>query len=246
MKWMISFLFVLFLVALPLSAAAQEEVDVLIVSLRKDFGYAAGGKIQGSFSLKVRSPDDLMRVYFLIDGQVVHTATEDPFEHKFNTADFSVGEHTFSAIGYRADGTQLSSSELRRELITAEQAWENVGRLVVPLFVGVGGISLLGILGSVLMGRKKDFKLGEYGAAGGVVCPRCQMPYSASFLAPNLVVGKLLCCPHCGKWAVTPRASQAALEAAEARYATDGVGDVAAAGEGAQFREMVEESRYEQ
>jgi len=246
MKRIIPFLLVLFLFVLPFSVAAQDETEPLVVSLTKDFGYGAGGVIQGSFSLKVRSPGDLVRVDFLIDGEIVHAATEPPFQYKFNTANFSVGEHTFSAIGYRADGTQLSSSEFSREFIDAEQAWENVGKIVVPLFVVVGGVSLLGALGSVLIGRKKRFTPGEYGFAGGVVCPCCQLPYSRSFLAPNLLVGKLQRCPHCGKWAILPRASQVVLEAAEARYATEGVGDVDPSDDDNKYREMLDESRYEQ
>ncbi|MEK6221558.1 MAG: hypothetical protein N2D54_04870 [Chloroflexota bacterium] len=37
----------------------------------------------------------------------------------------------------------------------------------------------------------KSFHLGIYSAAGGAVCPRCQLPYSRHLLSPNLLVGKL-------------------------------------------------------
>jgi len=245
MKRIIIFLLAFFLMGLPISVAAQAEVDVLVVSLNRDFGFAAGGKIQGSFSLKIRSPNDLVRVEFMIDDEVVYTASEPPFQYKFNTANFPVGEHKFAAIGYRADGTQLYSSEFSREFIAAEQAWENVGKLIVPLFLIVSGVALLGALGSAFLGRKKDFTPGKYGLAGGVVCPRCQFPYSRNFLAPNLLVGKLLRCPHCGKWAILPRALHAALEAAEARYLAEEVGEIDVSDDGAKYREQLDDSRYE-
>ncbi|MBL7164836.1 MAG: hypothetical protein ISS57_19785 [Anaerolineales bacterium] len=245
MKRIRPLLLILFLFVLPISAAAQGETEPLVVSLNKDFGYAAGGKIQGSFSLKVRSPDDLVRVEFFIDGEIVHSTTEPPFQYKFNTANFSVGKHSFSAMGYRADGSQSVSSEFTREIIDAEQAWENVGKLIVPLFVVVGGVTLLGTLGTAFFSRKKDFKLGDYGLAGGVVCPRCRLPYSRNFLAPNLVVGKLLRCPHCGKWAILARASQTALEAAEEHYFTEGAADVNMPEEDDAYRKLLDDSRYE-
>ncbi|MBC8505172.1 MAG: hypothetical protein ISR58_06620 [Anaerolineales bacterium] len=245
MKRVFSILLFLLLFVLPFSVVAQEETDSLVISLHRDFGYGAGGKIQGSFSLKVKSPDDLVRVEYLIDGEVVHTAIEPPFRYKFNTANFPVGEHSFSAIGYREDGSQIVSAEFARYFIDAEQAWESVGDFIVPLFVIVGGATLLGTLGTAFFSRKKKFKLGDYGLAGGVVCPRCQLPYARNFLAPNLVVGKLLRCPHCGKWAILPRASQVSLEAGEERYRVEGNSELDMPDQEQDYHKLLDDSRYE-
>jgi len=245
MKQITPLLLVIFLFAFPFSVAAQADDDPLVISLNKDFGYAAGGKIQGRFSLKVRSPDDLVRVEYLIDGEVVHTSTKPPFRYQFNTASFSNGKHSFSAIGYRIDGSEIISTEFTREFIDAEQAWKNVGDFTVPLFVVVGVVSLLGALGSAFFGRKKEFKLGDYGLAGGVVCPRCQLPFGRNLLAPNLVVGKLSRCPHCGKWAVLPRASQVDLEEAEHRYSHNGVTELELPDADMDYRNLLDDSRYE-
>jgi hypothetical protein len=73
--------------------------------------------------------------------------------------------------------------------------------------------------------RKNDagsFVPGQYSLAGGAVCPRCELPYSRKTFSPNLLVGKLERCPHCGKIAVVGRASPSALEAAEARLSEQG------------------------
>lgn len=225
---------------------AQEEGDPLILVLSKDFGFAAAGKIQGRFKLKVQSPgEELERVDFYIDGEIVHTSSESPYQYQFNTADYSLGEHAFFVKGFRSDGTIVSSSKITREFLSAEKAWESVGRITIPLFGVILVLSLLGAIGPALLARRKEFVLGEYGVAGGAVCPRCQLPNARNLLAPNLLVGKLQRCPHCGKWAVVPQASPQVLEMAEERYAQDGAGETPAMGGDAEYRQLLDESRYE-
>lgn len=245
MKKHFVFLLVLFLVWIPFSVAAQDDSEPLVLGLIKDFGYAAAGQIQGSFTLVVRSPDDLVSVEFFIDGQLVHTSTEPPFRFKFNTADFEPGRHTFSAIGYRADQSTVSSSEFSRQFISAEDAWSNVEKLIVPVFVVIGVVTLMGTLGGGLLGRKSEFVLGKYGLAGGAVCPRCQLPYSRHVLAPNLLVGKLQRCPHCDKWAIVPQASPQNLRAAEGRYQSQESGDSNSIEQETDYRDLLDDSRFE-
>ena len=173
----IAILLVVILLSLPISVLAENESQPLVLSLTKDFGYAAAGQIQGSFSLKVRLSDDLVRVDFFIDGQLVHSDKQPPFQFKFNTIDYALGEHTFSAVGYRTDNNMLSSSEFSRQFISAEEAWKNVGKLVVPVFVVIGVATLLGASGGALLIRDKKFKLGKYGVVGGAVCPTCRLTF---------------------------------------------------------------------
>jgi hypothetical protein len=229
----------------PVAISAQELEEPLVLGLSKDFGYAAAGQIQGSFSLKVRSPDDLVRVEFYIDDQLVHSATPPPFQFKFNTAEYSFGEHTFSAVGFRSDNSMLSSSEFSRQFISADDAWKNVGKLVVPVFVLVGIVALLGISGGVLIGRQKNFKFREYGIAGGAVCPRCRFPYTRNLLAPNMLVGKLQRCPHCGKWSIVARASANDLEVAEVSYRKQSVGEVILEEQNSDYNKLLDDSRFE-
>jgi hypothetical protein len=236
---------VVFVISLiPLSAVAQEE-ETLDLRLRRDWGYGAGGQVQGKFSLRVDGPDDIVKVEFIIDDEVVGTATEAPFRYQFNTDKFPPGVHTLTAVGYKADGTPVYGTEFVRQFLSAEQAHSSTMKIIVPLLLVVGVISLAGILGPVLMGRGKEFKPGQYGAAGGAVCPRCEFPYSRSMMAPNLVVGKLQRCPHCGKWAIVPRASQVMLEAAEKRWAREGTSSVEAPSEDEKLKQMIDDSRYE-
>jgi hypothetical protein len=247
MKRLRLILILLFVCALPLSAAAQETDDSLPISFTRDFGYAAGGKIQGTFSLKVRESDelDLVAVEFLVDGSIVFTDTESPFRYQFNTANYAEGAHTLSAVGYKSDGTSLQSSEFSREFISSERAWSEAGNIVVPLLVGVVVLTLIGTLGPVLLGRKKEHRPGVYGAAGGAICPRCSFPFSRGFLSPNLLVGKLERCPHCGKWSIVPRATPFELEAAEARLAQESQGTLTTPSEEEKMRQLIDESRFE-
>jgi hypothetical protein len=245
MKRTPSLLLLLLLLILPLTARAQTESETLILRLSKDFGYAAGGTIQGTFTLKVRSPDDLVRVDFFIDGDVVSRDTESPFAYQFNTADLTPGEHRFATVGYRADGSQLRSDDLMRNVITGEQAWVEVRRILLPLMLGIGALTILGTVATALLGREKHFRLGEYGPAGGAVCPRCRLPYARNVLAPNLLVGKLQRCPHCGKLALVPAASEKELGEAEARYRQRGADEVDLPSQEDAYKKLLDESRFE-
>ena len=102
---------------------------------------------------------------------------------------------------------------------------------------------VLGAVVPALIERRRGFRLGQYGMAGGTVCPRCTFPYSRVVLAPNLVVGKLSRCPHCGKWTIARAASAENLQQAEARY----VGERPEREDPDPVRErqrMIDESRY--
>jgi hypothetical protein len=64
-------------------------------------------------------------------------------------------------------------------------------------------------------------------------------------MAPNLLVGKLERCPHCGKWGILPRASAATLADAEERFSTDIQGTIDEPSEEEKMKQMIEESRFE-
>jgi len=230
---------------IPISATAQKEDEALPLRLTRDWGYGAGGQIQGKFSLRVDDPGDIVKVDFIMDEEVVHSATAAPFRFQFSTDDFPPGVHTLTAVGYKMDGTPVYGTEYVRQFLSADEARSSTMKLIIPLLVIVGVISLVGILGPLLMGRNKEFKPGHYGAAGGAVCPRCEFPYSRGMMAPNLLVGKLQRCPHCGKWAIVPRASQSALSAAEERWAREGTSSVAVPPEEENLRQMIDDSRYD-
>lgn len=122
------------------------------------------------------------------------------------------------AEGVLSDGTILESNHISKIFLSSDQAFGETQQIIGPILIGTALLTLLGVGVPLLANRNKVFVLGKYGPAGGVVCPRCELPFSRSVLSPNLLVGKLVRCPHCGKITISPRASNTRLQEAESRY----------------------------
>jgi len=235
----------LLLLTTAFTASAQSEGG-LTIEFHRDFGYSAGAEIQGAFSLTAEGPADLVRVDYFLDEHLLGSATAPPFKISFNTGNFALGRHTFTAVGTTAGGVQVRSANRTLEFVSAEAGWQTAGQIVLPILGLVVVIAILGTAVPMLIGRRTVFRLGEYGAAGGAVCARCGMPFSRHLFALNLVLGKLERCPHCGKWAIAPAASTSALKQAEARWQADSQqGELKPEGEGERLRAQIDESRYE-
>jgi hypothetical protein len=84
------------------------------------------------------------------------------------------------------------------------------------------------------------------GVAGMAVCRKCGRAFPRSFLAPNLLTGKLVHCPHCGAWATLPAATQAELDLAMAREQEPERPAARAVSEEEELRRRIEQSKYEQ
>ncbi len=237
-------LLLLLLAAFP--AIAQQADEALTLHFNRDFGYAAGGEIQGAFSLTAQGPDDLVRVDYYLDDQLLGRADVPPFKISFNTGDHTLGRHTFVAVGTTTAGKEIRSPSKTLEFVSPEAGWQMAGKIALPIVGVVLAISLLGAFVPMLLGRKTTFRLGVYGAAGGAVCSRCGMPFSRHFMTPNLVLGKLERCPHCGKLSIVTAASISALRQAEARWQDDSQrGELQPQSERDHLKELLDDSRYE-
>lgn len=230
---------------LPGVVLAKQEEPTLNLGLIRNFGYGGLGKIQGNFTLRVVDPPaDLEEVIFYMDGEKMAAVSEEPYQIKFHTSDFESGERQMSAEGFLADGRVLRSNTVTKEFLSSDQAWSETQGVIVPLLVGVGALTLIGIGAPFLLGRKKEHIPGKYGPAGGAICPRCSLPFSRSFLAPNLMVGKLVRCPHCSKISILPAASSSSLQEAERRLAGEEKQQIISE-ETDHIKKMIEDSRYE-
>ena len=234
------------------AALGQSAEPELILSLRRDFGYGGFGEIQGTFRVTVSGPEDLDRVTFLLDEQVVGEATEAPWQLRFHTDNFAPGSHTLAARGYTESGDELYSNEIHTRFLSSQEAGQATTRLIVILLGGVFGLMAIAALISTLLTRRKGSStpLGaprNYGLAGGAVCSRCGRPFARHLWAPNVVVGKLERCPHCGKWAVVRAASRAELAAAEAAELQQAAasGQAAVLSEEDRLRRDLKDSRFE-
>jgi len=242
-------LFMILVFFFPSPALAQDETPTITLTLIKGFGYSGfGGDIQGTFTMRASGPEDLVEVQFYIDDLLIGTDTEAPFRIQFNTDGYEPGLHTLSAVGVLADGSQLPSNEFVREFLSGEKILGTISDFIVPLLAVIIGISVIGVVAPMLLGKKsKQHPIGEYSAAGGAVCPRCKFPYSRHILSVNLLFGKLERCPHCGKLAIVRRATPNELAAAEERLHADrekGVKDVSEA-EDESLRRALDESRFD-
>jgi len=195
--------------------------DPLTLVVRRDFGYSSGqGQIRGDFHLEVSSAANLTRVTYLIDEQVIGTASEGPFRVDFNTTDYADGWHEITARGELATGEALTTTR-RVEFVTADAEWQAVNGILIPLVAGLGGLVALFIGASVVLDaleKRKTTPLGaprSYGFLGGAICPKCGRPFAVHLFSFNVVVGKLDRCDHCGQWSIVRRASRAELTAAE-------------------------------
>jgi len=244
----ISSLIVIVLLSTGLFGTRYVDSDPPIdLRLTRNFGYGGLGKIQGRFTLKVSNPDsDFVEVDFFLDDELIGTSKTIPFQISFHTDDFPPGQHSFSARAKVSDGTDLDSVVIIKTILSSEEAWQEAGRMVLPIIVLVFGLTAAGTLIPFLLNRKKDFQPGKYGPAGGAVCPRCELPYSRPYLAPNLLVGKLVRCPHCGKISVQPAAGRQQLDEAETRYRQRQQEGIKQQTPEDDLRELVENSRFEE
>jgi hypothetical protein len=212
----------LMLLFLFISASTVFAQDELTLFVHRNFGYSGGSQIQGSFSMEAVGPENLASVTFKIDETLVGTVMERPFKVNFDTDNYPVGWHTLIAIGQTAEGQTLTSAPRRFEFVTADEGLKAAGRIVLPL-LGVVGVVLLLSFGismlQTLSGKKSSLPLGaarNYGLLGGVICPKCERPFSIHWWGFNILGQKFDRCDHCGQWSLVRRVSREKLQAAEA------------------------------
>lgn len=206
---------------IPISVQAQTPAP-LTLGLSRDFGYSSGtGKIEGTFSLKVDGPDDLVRVVFYIDEKVMGEATEPPFKLQFQTGAYPLGIHSLIARGFTGAGDELISNEKKVEFVSADEGSGAAISIVLPLLGVILLAALISYVIPTLFGKNKGKDLApgtqrNYAPLGGTICPKCQRPFAMHIYGINLLVGKYDRCPYCGKWSLVHRFSMSELRDAEA------------------------------
>jgi hypothetical protein len=228
------------LLLVPALVFAQDETE-LSLGINRDNGFGLGNQMEGNFSYRVSGPDDLVRVEFLMDGEVISESTSEPFRYNFNTNDFELGLHEMSAVGYTADGQTLESNVHRGEFVSA-QVSNRFMYIILGLVVVVIGARFL-----FFRQRSEGTKKG-YGVLGGTVCSNCGRPFSRHWWALNLMTIRLDRCPHCGKWQGTRPATAEELAEAEAFEASlSGVParPKSEEDEREKLRKKLDDSRYE-
>jgi hypothetical protein len=236
----IKILSVLLTILLSTPVFAQDD-PALELSLSRDNGFGLGNQMQGNFSYRVRGPDNLVRVEYLMDGEVIGESTSEPFRFRFVTDDYGLGIHEMSAVGYTAEGQTLQSNVIRGDFVDPQ-----VSNTVT---YGVVGLVAVLIVARFLFFRDTSGKTKRgYGAFGGAVCAYCGRPFSRHWWALNLFTTRFDRCPHCGKWQGTRPATTDQLVAAEAFEAELDrlpVYPESELDEKERLRKQLEESRFE-
>jgi hypothetical protein len=243
-------LFMLFAFVFSAVVYAREEERQIDLSLSRTNGYGGlNGEIQGSFTISASIDADLQKVIFYFNDVVLGEDTEAPFKLSFKTNIIDPGPVDFSAVGILANDTVVMSNILQRTVLSDEEVNDTMLGLIGPILAVVVIIVVGGLLLQIISGKKGGaFTHGKYSSAGGAVCPKCELPFSRSFFSPNLLVGKLVTCPHCGKFSVLPRASAAALAEAEDRYTDSLTSDQKHSEEKEEdkLQKMIDDSQFDQ
>jgi Bacterial Ig domain len=234
---------------LVLAGPAWAQDSGLRLSLSKDWGFSAGGQVQGLFTLSASGPQDMASVQFELDGAEIAAVTQSPFKWQFNTDQYPVGGHALSAAGRMPDGSILRSNTIRVEFVSAETGWQVTQRIMLPIFAVVAVILILSTAGQLVLGRdRRRPEPGaprQYGPAGGAICPKCGRPFALSFFSLHLITRRLERCPYCGKWSWVARATPEALAAAEAAETEASRPAVPETSLEDKLRQQIEESRYQ-
>lgn len=186
---------------------AKAQSDEITLNFSRDFGYSSGtGKIQGLFSMKVTSSVPLAEVVFYIDSQIIGKDNVEPYKIQFTTDDYLLGIHTLYAVVNTKDGNELKTRVVKTEFVSAKEGNRAALSIVVPILGLVLVVTILSTVIPAISSRKKgSLPLGtprNYGLAGGTICSKCNRPFSRHVFTPNMLMGKLERCPHCGKWAI--------------------------------------------
>jgi len=182
-------------------------------------------------------------VTFHVDDQVLESVSAPPFQARLHTGDYPLGPHRLWAEGTFGDGSsEIVSNEILAQFVDPSAGWEPVTGMLTPILVIVGLAIAAGA--GITAVSSRHYKPGVYGSGGGAICPRCNLPMSRHFLAPNLGSKKLERCPHCGKWSRVSRASAGELAEAEARLLGEDSPEVTPEGQAEALRRQVDDSRF--
>ncbi|MCW4001275.1 MAG: Ig-like domain-containing protein [Candidatus Bathyarchaeota archaeon] len=139
---------------LAVSSAAALAAPTASLSWYKNNGYGMGNDIGGQWTLTAEVSSDVERVEFYLDDELQQNITASPYKWSFNTADFSLGEHTVKAVAYNAQG-QTFVAQADRNFV--EFSLGSIWVIIAVVIVAVA-VSLVALLMWV---NKKEAKKGK-------------------------------------------------------------------------------------
>jgi DNA-directed RNA polymerase subunit RPC12/RpoP len=246
-----SFLILLIAVAALLAtiSVVQAQGETLKLDLSRDWGYGGFGEIQGTFTLSVTGPSNLARVEFYIDDTKIGEVSQAPFKLQFVTDNYPAGAHSLSAVGILPAGARLASNKIDVAFISASNSNQKMITIVGPILGLTFGAILLSALVSIITGRKnKNLPAGARRSYpfGGGICKKCGRPFAFSVLSMNMIGGKLVRCPYCGKWGLVKFSSTDKLRAAEEAELEREKGHIPEPSDEEKLKKELDDSRFQE
>jgi len=202
-----------------------EAAPTVQLSLRRDWGYGGfGGDINGRFTAIAQVSSDVTRVEFYLDQSFILNVSQSPFEWRFDTKDYPLGEHTIGVKAYDASG-ETATTEITRIFVES------------PVFPTswIGILIVLGIAVPLVL-----YRLGVFGGGsslGMTRCPRCDEVFPRKWSPVHMFNALLNTCPKCGKrfWASKIRETEEKASAEKEQSSEE-----------TKLREELERSKYEE
>ena len=231
-----------FLIAISPLHAQEQEDSSLKLHINRDVGFGLAGLMQGTFSIQIDAPDEVVQVLFLLDGQEIGRDDQAPFGTRIITGEYDTGSHTFSAVGYATDGTEFESNKVTRQFVPANSTLL-LAAVIVVLAVGVR-------FTAGFLARRKTGSEGQiaYGYKGGAICQNCGKPFAIHWWSPRLLGLRIDRCPHCSKWSTVRRVALEELREAEElkmQFKVDQSAEAAPESKEEEWQQKIEESRYD-
>ncbi len=179
------------ILALAVAMAMAASCDALELRLSRDAGTSISGRIKGRFSASVRDADDVDRVEFYLNGELVYTDSEAPFAWSFRTTDYPPGNHTIRAVGYLVTGGVDEDSVSTEFVETFGQLW--------TLYLWGTMLFVAGMVIFSLWAVQRERKRPQ----GKTRCPQCGAVFDRRWSPMHRGPAYRNTCPMCAKsfWA---------------------------------------------
>ena len=128
---MISLVCLVLVFACALSTAVA--TPSLNIRTSKNNGYGWGSDMGGLWTFTAEVSSDVVFVEFYLDNQLQLNSTSSPFKWQFNTADYSLGEHTIKVVAYDSSG--LAATDERQNNFVEYSMTDTVVTIVVVVIV---------------------------------------------------------------------------------------------------------------
>ena len=129
--------------------------EALKLTLIRDWGYGGfNNDIQGTFTMKVSGPTNLVRVEYYIDDTKIGEVSQSPFNLQFITDHYPAGVHHLSAVGTAGDGSKMRSNQISTSFISAADSNKKASDLIIPILVVVFAMIILSAIIPLITERK--------------------------------------------------------------------------------------------